>query len=98
MTIKLKKRKVVRKKIMTVPKAMPLSTDIIKQKIINMVKDNNKEGITTKDIRRLISKNTGASFSYYQIRYILEGMQSDCIIQELFDDEVTLEDRWYLHS
>lgn len=74
------------------------STDIIKQQIFEMVKENNKEGMTTQDIIRLISKNTGASFSFHEIRNILEGMQCDCIIQELFDDEVTLDNRWYLHN
>ena len=63
-----------------------------------MIKENNKKGLTTNQIKDNLMDKYHKLFVYHEIRYLLEGMQSDCIIHELFDDEVTMDDRWYLYD
>ncbi len=51
-----------------------------------------KDGLTTTEISNQIDRG------YNVTQALLEYLQGQLFIQELFDDEVTNEDRWYLRN
>lgn len=63
--------------------------------ILKILKEN-PQGLTTNDIKILVSKNIGANFSFHEISRKLDRLRSDLLIEEIFDDEVSYENYWYL--
>ena len=64
--------------------------------IVNMIKESEPKGITTYQISKKIGKNYGDTQELLE----LIGLYADDLgvndIQELFDDEVTNDLRWYM--
>lgn len=67
----------------------------LEEYIIKLLKEN-PNGLETNDINKLISTKLGANLSYNEIQNILELLQADLKVIELFDDEVELKNKWYL--
>lgn len=70
---------------------------LIKQ-IVNMIKENEPGGITTYQVSKRIDKDYGDTQELLElISSYADDLDVDGI-HELFDDEVTNEDRWYLRN
>ena len=68
---------------------------LIKQ-IITMIKESEPKGITTYQISKEIGKNYGDTVELLELIQLYADDLDVDNIQELFDDEVNMEDKWYI--
>jgi len=60
--------------------------------IKHLLKEKKESGLTTEEISNEIDKG------YHVTQKLLEYLQACCKVEELFDDGVTFDNRWYIRS